>query len=132
MKIEIFENMPIVRFSLFDKNNNEMQCDFLIDTWFTESVVLIVDKKNSSLLKIIDVYWLKKVDKSERLKIWDWSYAETFEWKIYANLLWKEERVDVLIVNWERDEMPLIWIEFLKQNKKKLNLDFKNDIFELE
>lgn len=123
--------MPIARFSLFDKKNNKMECDFLIDTWFTESVVLIVDKNNSSLLKIIEVYDVKKVNDSEKLKIWDWSYAETFEWKIYANLLWNEERIDVLIVNWERDEMPLIWIEFLKQNRKKLNLDFEKNIFEL-
>lgn len=62
-------NIIIVKFLL--------ECDFLIDTWFTESVVSIVDKNNSLLLKIIEIYELKEVNKSERIKIWDWSYAHT-------------------------------------------------------
>ena len=131
MEIEIFNNQPIIQFTLFDKSNNPLKCDFLVDTWFMESVVLIVDKKNSALLKIIEVFNFEEVPENKWIMVWNWQKVKTFSWKIKANFFWKKENINVLIVQWEKDDMPIIWIEFLKQNQKKLNLDFDKNIFEL-
>jgi len=130
MKVEIFENKPIVEFEIFDNHEKWFMIDFLIDTWFTESIALIVDKNDSTLLKTIEIFDFKNLE-NEWIILWNWEFAKTSLWKINANFFWKIEKVNVLIIFWEKDDMPVVWIEFLKQNRKKLNLDFEKNIFEL-
>ena len=64
--------------------------------------------------------------------LWDWNCVKTFSWKIKTNFIWIKEEVEILFIEWNKDDMPVVWIEFLKQNKNKLNLDFENNIFELK
>lgn len=131
MKIDIFWNKPLITFQLLDKSDKLLDCDFLIDTWLTESIVFVINKNNSSLLKIINTYWLKELKEDKWIELWDWKKVKTYTWNIVSNFFWKNEEIKVLFIEWEKDDMPVLWIEFLKQNEKSLILNFKENNFEL-
>lgn len=131
MEITIIDNQPLVTFTLFSINDEPFNTDFLLDTWFMWSIALIVDKKNSSLLKIINTFNVKELDEKLWLTMWNWIKAKTYSCRINIKFFWDKEDVEVLIIEWEVDDIPVIWIEFLKNNKKHLSLDFLKMVFKL-
>lgn len=131
MEIVIFDNQPIIQFELYDISNKPFKCDFLVDTWFMWSVALIVNKNKSNLLQIIEIFNLVDLEKEQWLEMWNWKKTRTFSANIPINFFWKKENVNILIVEWENDDMPVLWIEFLKMNKKHLSLNFLKKVFKL-
>lgn len=131
MEINVTNNQPIIEFTFFDVLKKPFKIDFLVDTWFMWSLALIVNKVNSNLLKIIEVFDMKELDDKKWLQMWNWLKARTSSWKIIAKFFSDIEFVDVLIIEWESDDMPVLWIEFLKANKKHLSLNFFSEVFKL-
>lgn len=95
------------------------------------SITLVVNKDNSNLLKILNTFDFKELDKKYWLEMWNWVQAKTYICRINIKFFSKKEDISVLIVEWEKDDMPLIWMEFLKKNKKHLSLDFMKKVFKL-
>ena len=131
MEIKIINNQPIIEFTIYDIAKHPFKTDFLVDTGFVWSIAFVINKENSSLLKIIEVFNMKELGEENWLEMWNWIKAKTYSWSIVAKFFWETEDIDVSLIEWEKDDMPILWMEFFNSNKKHLSMDFMKKVFRL-
>ncbi len=127
-KIIINNNKPEINLLIKTVDNNYESQTFLIDTGFTGSIIFILRTKK--ILQKFNFYNIKEL-KERYVVLPNGKNVKTFSASIYVEVNKKAEYVEVLLIDGENDQNPIIGIDFLRQHKKRLNLDFGNEVFEL-
>ncbi len=131
MKIKINNYRPLVNLFLHTPSGKYKSQKFLVNTGFTGSIIFSIG--NKEILSNLHLHDLSELDKSKNqgVEVADGRIIKTFLAKIIIKVDDKIEKTDVLIMDSDNDDYPIIGIDFLMQNKKKLNLDFVNEVFEI-
>ncbi len=130
MKINFYENRPLVEFLILGSDGNFYPQVFLVDTGFTGNIIFAI--KSEHIFKKFDFYNITRLDSKYWIEVADGRNIITFSANIIINTGDEiDEKTNVLIMDSDKDSYPIIGIDFLRQNKKSLNLDFGNEVFEL-
>ena len=123
------ENYPMIPIGVMKKNGDFHCFDFLIDTGFNAAISFSLDS-HYFLLELLNVFQLKKSTKKTILA--DGRSVETFIGKIAINFNEQILESETLFIEAEKMTHPVIGIEFLKQTKSHLDLNFKKNTFNLK
>lgn len=137
MKISVNNSEPSIEAIAKDRTLNDISVKCIIDTWFTWFLSISFFKWNDTSL----VHQFKFLNKPKLLPESKW--VETASWPTETYLAfisiyieWRRINSELLICKSNADysvrrDTMLLWMDFLKENKNILNIDFTNNSFEL-
>ncbi len=114
---------------LYSNKNNLISQTFLVDTGFTGNLIFFTG--NREILKNLFFHNLIELEKNKWVEVADGRDVKTFSGEIMIKLGSESNRTDVLIMDSNQETYPIIGIDFLKQDYKRLILDFKENFFEI-
>lgn len=97
---------------------------FQIDTGFQGAVVFI---GGEILKRNILIDNLHELPAKEWVTVADGRQVRTFGGVAWLDFSGERESVDVFIIEAVKSDTPLIGLQFLRENRKHLSLDFKSD-----
>lgn len=138
--IKIINYEPFIEIIIENERSKNIRTRCLLDTWFSWTLCIpyfIWKWENLSLVNNVDLH----DNKTRLLDDHEWMETATWICKTYisvisVNLSWIQLDSDIFIYEHSLEysktrDFPIIWIRFLEENEKILNLNFKKKIFEL-
>lgn len=137
MEVIIENYEPFIYVFLEGKEWKNLNIKCLIDTWFSGSLATPYFKgkwKDKSLVNDIDFLEIPILfDKKIETASW---YSKTYKTFVWIQINWEKVESELLIFESEipfskEKDYLILWMKFLKENKKNLNINFDNNIFNL-
>ena len=127
MEVQIKEGKPLLTTSILTRSGIEPR-QFLIDTGCTMSLVFTA--MDNTCLREFSFTGIEALDPNEWIQVADGRKVSTFKATAFLNISGQLEEVESLIIEGKPD-FPIIGMEFLEQNRKRLVLDFAEHDFQL-
>lgn len=129
MNIRIEKKLPYVQIGILDKWGQYQKLQFLVDTGFNGIAIFITDQLQ--FLSIFDLTDLYMLPEKRCAKMADGTRVETYSGIAEFQFENTEEPGEVLLVDSKNYDNAILGMDFLKQNQKRLLLDFQNQVFSL-
>ncbi len=132
MKIDVLYDEPTINFPVLGVDENFFNLEFLIDTGYTGSIIISVNK-NWDIFKVLDAPNLKLLPKSNWIALANNMKVKTYISNITLYIKGDSYTLPLTIIeSMEEDTTtPLLGMKFLQFMKSHLSLDFKNNTFSL-
>jgi predicted aspartyl protease len=130
MNICVADSEPTIVFSALDTGGNFFELEFLIDTGYTGSILLSVNK-NWDVFKFLDTTPLVLLPKENWISLANDLKVKTYSSKITLSIHEISYTLPLTIIESKAEEFtaPLLGMKFLDFMSSHLSLDFKNNKF---
>ena len=111
-------------------NNTFFSQDFLIDTGCSETFIFTTDKQ-ASIFGVYKFYNVTEEPKEKWVTVGDCKQVRTFSATISIQINGVSENIPIFIIEGERNDIPVVGMKFFEKKKKRLLIDYSQNVFEL-
>jgi predicted aspartyl protease len=129
MQVVIREKQPEIKLLVSHSEEEYRIQEFLIDTGFSGTCVFIFESEK--LLTQLEFFSIQDLPRKDWITLADGRRRRTSKAKIIMVIEKVEEVVEVLLLESDKEDIPIIGVDFLITHKRCLTLDFRKNIFEL-